>query len=86
MRGNARALRGPGESMGFTPNTYVDITSVGEKKKAALFAHRSQDGEAIWRSHHEVVANFRGREAGVKLAEAFVHLNRTGPTSKPPGL
>lgn len=62
------------QSMGFAPNTYVDITTVLDKKKAALFAHRSQDGEAVWREHHEIMANFRGREAGVKAAEAFFHL------------
>ncbi len=64
------------QSQGFMPNVYVDITPVREKKKAALFAHRSQDGEAIWANHHEVIAAWRGREAGVAAAEAFVHLNR----------
>lgn len=74
------------QSQGFAPNTYVDITAVREKKKAALFAHRSQDGEGIWRTHHEIIANFRGREAGVGAAEAFFHLNRENKTSKLPGL
>src|ERR1041385_1862417 len=64
------------QSQGFLPNTYVDISAVVEKKKAALFAHVSQDGPGIWRQHHEVIANWRGREAGVAAAEAFVHLNR----------
>jgi LmbE family N-acetylglucosaminyl deacetylase len=64
------------QSQGFSPNTYVDISSAVEKKKSALFAHLSQDGKAIWREHHEVIANWRGREAGVSAAEAFVHLNR----------
>ena len=74
------------QSQGFTPNVYVDISSVIEKKKAALFAHRSQDGEAIWRDHHEPIARFRGREAGVAFAEAFVHLNRDNKTGVLPGL
>lgn len=64
------------QSMGFTPNTYVDVTVVLDKKKAALLAHRSQDGEGIWRKHHEAIASFRGREVGVTAAEAFFHLNR----------
>ena len=64
------------QSQGFVPNTSVDISSVVEKKKAALFAHASQDGQAIWREHHEIIANWRGREAGVSAAEAFAHLNR----------
>lgn len=63
------------QSQGFLPDTYVDITPVVETKKAALFAHKSQDGEGIWRDHHEAIAAFRGREAGVDAAEAFVHLS-----------
>jgi LmbE family N-acetylglucosaminyl deacetylase len=73
------------QSQGFLPDTYVDITSVFEKKKAALFAHVSQDGEGIWREHHEIIAKWRGREAGVAAAEAFVHLSRDSKTSKLPG-
>jgi LmbE family N-acetylglucosaminyl deacetylase len=74
------------QSQGFFPNTYVDITPVLEKKKGALFAHVSQDGQGIWKQHHEVIANWRGREAGVAAAEAFVHLNRDSQTSKLPGV
>ena len=74
------------QTQGFLPNVYVDITPVREKKKAALFAHRSQGGEGIWRQHHEIIATFRGREAGVAAAEAFVHLNRQSRTSKLPGV
>jgi len=64
------------QTQGFPANTYVDITPVLEKKKAALFAHVSQDGQGIWREHHEVMAHWRGRELGVPAAEAFVHVNR----------
>src|SRR5262249_21375714 len=39
------------QTMGFQPTDYVEITAVREKKKAALFAHRSQGGEAIYREH-----------------------------------
>jgi len=72
------------QSQGFLPNTYVDITPVVDKKKAALFAHVSQDGKGIWREHHEVIAQWRGREAGVAAAEAFVHLSRDSKISKLP--
>src|SRR5438874_9418323 len=74
------------QSQGFNPNTYVDISAVVERKKSALFAHVSQDGQGIWRQHHEIIANWRGREAGVSAAEAFVHLNRDAQTSNLPGI
>ena len=74
------------QTHGFAPDTYVDITAVLEKKKAALFAHVSQDGQAIWRQHHEIMAAWRGREAGVAAAEGFVHLSRDTQTSRLPGV
>ena len=74
------------QTMGFQPSDYVDITSAREKKKAALFAHRSQDGEAIYREHHEIMENFRGRESGVTAAEAFVSLPRNDVKRGLPGL
>ena len=74
------------QTEGFLPNTYVDISSVIEQKKAALFAHVSQDGQGIWREHHEIMAHWRGRETGVIAAEAFVHLNRESHLSELPGL
>src|SRR2546425_36512 len=74
------------QSQGFAPNTYVNISRVLDKKKKALFAHVSQDGEGIWRQHHEIIATWRGREAGVGAAEAFVHLSRDSQASKLPGV
>jgi LmbE family N-acetylglucosaminyl deacetylase len=74
------------QTEGFQPNAYVDISSAVEQKKAALFAHVSQDGRGIWREHHEVMAQWRGREIGVSVAEAFVHLERGDRGSDLPGL
>jgi LmbE family N-acetylglucosaminyl deacetylase len=71
------------QTMGFRPTDYIDITAVVEKKKAALFAHKSQDGEAIWRKHHQPMAEFRGREIGRPAAEAFVRLSQTGVAGLP---
>jgi LmbE family N-acetylglucosaminyl deacetylase len=74
------------QSLGFLPNTYVDISAAIEKKRDALFAHVSQNGQEIWRQHHEIIANWRGREAGVGAAEAFVNLNRGSAIKRLPGL
>src|SRR5262249_5391984 len=74
------------QSQGFMPNVYVDISSVVELKKSALFAHVSQDGQGIWKQHHEAIAGFRGREAGVTAAEAFFHLPRPNAATRLPGL
>ena len=71
------------QTEGFFPNTYVDVSEVMDKKKSALFAHVSQDGQAIWREHHEIMAAWRGREIAVQAAEAFVHLNRDQASSLP---
>ena len=73
------------QTLGFTPTQYVDIAETREKKKAALFAHRSQNGERIYRDHHEVIENFRGREARVAAAEAFVVLASARGAQKLPG-
>ena len=74
------------QTQGFMPNVYVDITPVLERKKSALFAHVSQDGQGIWREHHEIMANWRGREIGVAAAEGFVHLNRQRQGGELPSL
>jgi LmbE family N-acetylglucosaminyl deacetylase len=74
------------QTMGFHPTDYIDIGAVREKKKAALFAHKSQDGERIYRDYHEVMENYRGREAGCGAAEGFVHLARVHASSRLPGL
>ena len=39
--------------------------------------------QAIWREHHEIMAQWRGREVAVPAAEAFVHLNRDQSSSLP---
>jgi len=71
------------QTMTFNPTDYVDVTSVLEKKKAALFAHKSQGGEEIWRRHHGPMAEYLGREAGCAAAEAFIRLSRSGAPGLP---
>ena len=74
------------QTMGFHPTDYVDITSVREKKKAALFAHKSQHGERIYSAYHQVMENYRGRESGCNAAEGFVHLARVTAATRLPGV
>jgi LmbE family N-acetylglucosaminyl deacetylase len=61
------------ETMAFTPTDYVDISSVRDKKKAAMFAHKTQSPEEIYRDYFKTLEEFRGLEANVKAAEGFVH-------------
>jgi LmbE family N-acetylglucosaminyl deacetylase len=74
------------QTLGFIPTVYVDVTATREKKKKALFAHRSQNGERIYKDHHEVMEVFRGRELGVAAAEAFAALARDHRNGGLPGL
>ena len=71
--------------MGFAAAQYVDITKVRETKKAALFAHKSQHGDDIYRRYHEAMEDFRGREARVAAAEAFAVLPPARGSDKLPG-
>ena len=64
--------------MGFTPTDYVDITSTHEKKKAAMFAHKTQDPVNTYNNYFKPLEEFRGLEAGVKQAEAFIHFKAEG--------
>jgi LmbE family N-acetylglucosaminyl deacetylase len=73
------------QTMGFSPTQYVDISQVRDRKKAALFAHKSQHGEEIYRQHHQVMEDFRGREIRAAAAEAFVLLPSTRGADKLPG-
>jgi LmbE family N-acetylglucosaminyl deacetylase len=54
----------------FAPTHWVDVTGFLEKKRAACFAHASQDPADMW-AHHDQMQRFRGREAGCAAAEAF---------------
>ena len=73
------------QTSAFKPDTYVDISAMLEKKKAALLAHASQDGAGIWRMHHEPMAQWRGREMGVVAAEGFVRLHHGDVGARLPG-
>lgn len=61
----------------FRPTDYVDISAVTERKRAACFAHASQQ-PAEWYAIHERMSRFRGLEHGCEQAEAFLRHDR-GP-------
>ena len=62
------------QTMCFHPSDFVDITDTQEQKRKAVFCHTSQDPNAIYACGHASMEDFRGRELGVKAAEAFVHM------------
>jgi LmbE family N-acetylglucosaminyl deacetylase len=65
------------QTMGFKPTDYVDITSMKEKKKNAVFCHTSQNPPGIYAAadcSHGMMEIFRGIEINVAAAEAFVRM------------
>jgi LmbE family N-acetylglucosaminyl deacetylase len=52
------------------PTHYVDITSVADTKKAACYAHASQNPDFFY-GVQDTVAIFRGMTSGYKRAEAY---------------
>jgi len=61
----------------FHPTHYVDITQTESRKRAACFAHVSQQPETTFWPLHDMMNQFRGMEAGVKYAEAYVQHNQS---------
>jgi LmbE family N-acetylglucosaminyl deacetylase len=53
------------------PTHYVDITGVADTKKAACYAHASQNPDYFY-GVQDTVAAFRGLASGYKRAEAFL--------------
>ncbi len=62
------------QTMVFRPTDYVDITGEQEQKRKAVYCHLSQDPSGIYDCGHASMEDFRGREIGVKAAEAFVQM------------
>ena len=66
------------QTQNFSPTDYVDITATEDRKRAACFAHKSQDPAGFY-AHHEMMNKFRGLESGHKFAEAFIrHVQSRG--------
>jgi LmbE family N-acetylglucosaminyl deacetylase len=69
------------QTMGFRPTDFVDITNTQEQKRKAVYCHLSQDPPGIYGCGHAAMEDFRGRELGVKAAEAFVYMSGMGQGS-----
>jgi LmbE family N-acetylglucosaminyl deacetylase len=61
------------QTQGFRPTHYVDITATEARKRAACYAHVSQDPHGFYDGSHDAMNRFRGMECGCRLAEAFIH-------------
>ena len=62
------------QTMGFHPTDWVDISTTQILKRTSVDCHRSQNPASIYAAGHTTMEEFRGRELGVKAAEAFVRL------------
>lgn len=59
------------DTLQFSPTHYVDISATEPRKRDACYAHASQTPDRYYELQ-DLVARFRGVEAGYKRAEAFV--------------
>lgn len=62
------------KSLLFYPTDYIDISNVLEIKKEAVLQHKCQ-GASEWYRQYEIMATFRGYEADVAAAEAYVKVS-----------
>lgn len=60
----------------FVPTDYIDISDQMEKKKQAVYQHKSQ-GPNEWYGMYEILATVRGYEADVPFAEAYIRANNS---------
>ncbi|PYX37301.1 MAG: hypothetical protein DMG75_07450 [Acidobacteria bacterium] len=67
----------------FYPTNYVDIGQTESRKRAACFAHASQQPETGFYQLHDKMNHFRGMECGCDLAESFVRHCQNLGTSLP---
>jgi LmbE family N-acetylglucosaminyl deacetylase len=66
----------------FSATHYVDITATEARKRAACFAHASQNPEEFY-AVHDQMNRCRGMEFGVKYAEAFIHHSQSPEIALP---
>lgn len=58
------------QTIGFTPELFLDIAKFRDVKKRSLDEHKSQSPEEIWKVHDRMHRR-RGAESGVEFAEAY---------------
>lgn len=66
------------QTQDFRPTHYIDITATESRKRAACFAHASQNPAEFY-ALHDMMNRFRGMESGAKYAEAFIRHVRNDP-------
>ena len=59
------------DTMMFSPSEYVDISAVETRRRAACYAHGSQNPDK-WYPGQAELTRFRGNESGYAQAEAFM--------------
>ncbi len=59
------------DTMMFAPAQFVDISAVEARKRAACYAHASQNPDK-WYPLEEQITRFRGTQSGYKQAEGFI--------------
>ena len=59
------------DTSSFTPSEYVDITAVESRRRAACYAHVSQE-PGKWYPKQVEITKSRGKAAGVRQAEGFL--------------
>ena len=70
------------DTMMFTPADYVDISPVESRRRAACYAHLSQQPDK-WYPKQVEITRRRGREKGFAQAEAFLRHPESKPISLP---
>jgi LmbE family N-acetylglucosaminyl deacetylase len=66
----------------FTPSDYVDISAVEPRRRAACYAHISQQPDK-WYPKQVEITKFRGTESGVPQAESFLRHKESKPIPLP---